>query len=141
MAMLRREDGPNVTEINAVLGRGSAFEGKLSFEGTVRIEGRFSGEIHTKDTLVIGEGAEVQAEVFAGSIVVSGGHVTGNLHARTLIELEKSARVHGNLESPALKIEKGVIFVGSCKMENIGQNAPRKDVPSSDKAADKPPKS
>ncbi len=119
MAILRREDGPNVAEINAVLGRGSAFEGKLTFEGTVRIEGKFSGEIHTADTLVIGEGAEVQAEIFAGSVVVSGGQVTGNVHARTLIELEKGARVRGNLEAPQLKIDKGVIFVGTCKMENL----------------------
>jgi len=119
MAMLRREDGPNVAEINAVLGRGSAFEGKLSFEGTVRIEGKFTGEIHTADTLVIGEGAEVQAEIFAGAVVVSGGQVTGNIHARTIIELEKGARVRGNLETPSLKIEKGVIFVGNCKMENL----------------------
>ncbi|WP_373047600.1 polymer-forming cytoskeletal protein [Vulgatibacter sp.] len=121
MAMLRREDGPNVAEINAVLGRGSAFEGKLTFEGTVRIEGRFTGEIHTGDTLVVGEGAEVHAEIFAGSVVVSGGQVTGNIHARTIIELEKGARVRGNLETPALKIEKGVIFVGGCKMENLGE--------------------
>lgn len=141
MAMLRREDGPNVTEINAVLGKGSAFEGKLSFEGTVRIEGKFSGEIHTKDTLVIGEGADVQAEIFAGSIVVSGGNVTGNLHARTLIELEKSARVRGNLETPALKIEKGVIFVGNCQMENIGQKGAGRETGVGEKPAEKPQKS
>lgn len=119
MAILRREDGPNVAEINAVLGKGSAFEGKLSFEGTVRIEGKFTGEIHTGDTLVIGEGAEVQAEIFAGAVIVSGGQVTGNIHARSVIELDKGARVRGNLETPALRIEKGVIFVGSCKMENL----------------------
>jgi cytoskeletal protein CcmA (bactofilin family) len=134
MAILRREDGPNVAEINAVLGRGSAFEGKLTFEGTVRIEGKFTGEIHTGDTLVIGEGAEVQAEIFAGSVIVSGGQVTGNVHARTLIELEKGARVRGNLEAPSLKIEKGVVFVGSCKMENIavvGDAPKNKAVPAS----------
>lgn len=121
MATTRRDEGRNALEINAVLGRGSSFEGKLTFEGTVRIEGRFKGEIHTADTLVIGDGAEVDAEVFAGSVVVSGGHVTGNIHAKTLIELEKNARVIGNLAAPALKIEKGVIFVGSCKMENLAE--------------------
>jgi len=124
--MGRREDGPNVAEINAVLGRGSAFEGKLTFEGTVRIEGRFTGEIHTNDTLVVGEGAEVHAEIFAGSVVVSGGSVTGNIRARTVIELERGARVRGNLETPALKIDKGVIFVGSCNMENVAEVAKNK---------------
>lgn len=121
MATARRDEGRNAVDINAVLGRGSAFEGKLTFEGTVRIEGRFKGEIHTSDTLVIGEGAEVHAEVFAGTVVVSGGQVTGNIHAKNVIELERNARVIGNLEAPALKIDKGVIFVGSCKMENLAE--------------------
>lgn len=108
-------------EINALLGRGSRFEGKLTFEGTVRIEGAFSGEIHTSDTLVIGQGADVKAQIFAGNVIVSGGTVTGNIHAKNLIELEKEAKVRGDLETPSLKIEKGVTFVGSCRMENLDQ--------------------
>lgn len=124
MAVLRREEPmPQTGEMNAVLGRGSAFEGKLTFEGTVRIEGKFKGEIHTSDTLVIGEGARVEAEVFAGSIVVTGGEVVGNLHAKQMIELERGAKVRGNLETPSLKIEKGVLFAGSCKMEGLENKA------------------
>ncbi len=49
------------SEVTTLLGRGSEFEGKLSFEGTVRIDGKLSGEIFTDDTLIIGEGAEVNA--------------------------------------------------------------------------------
>ncbi|MFO7155023.1 MAG: polymer-forming cytoskeletal protein [Pseudomonadota bacterium] len=121
--MSRREE-MNTNEINALLGRGSSFEGKLSFEGTVRIEGAFSGEIHTNDTLVIGQGADVKAQIFAGNVIVSGGTVTGNIHAKHMIELEKEATVRGDLETPALRIEKGVIFQGSCRMENLGQPRP-----------------
>ncbi|WP_420806372.1 bactofilin family protein [Vulgatibacter incomptus] len=119
--MSRREETSNPGSINAVLGRGSSFEGKLNFEGTVRIEGKFGGEIHTSDTLVIGEGAEVKAEIFAGTVIVSGGRVTGNIRAKTLIELEKEARVYGSLESPAVKIDRGVIFEGTCKMEKLDE--------------------
>jgi cytoskeletal protein CcmA (bactofilin family) len=50
-------------EINTLLGRGSAFEGKLTFEGTVRIDGKMSGEIFSDDVLVVGEGAEVKAKI------------------------------------------------------------------------------
>lgn len=121
MAMLRREDAVTPGELNAVLGRGSSFEGKLVFEGTVRIEGTFKGEIHTADTLVIGEGARVEAEISAGTVVVSGGEVIGNIRAKQVIELERSALVRGTLETPALKIERGVIFIGSCKMEVRGE--------------------
>jgi len=121
MAASRRDEASHPGDINAVLGRGSAFEGKLHFEGTVRIEGKFSGEIHTPDTLVIGEGADVTAEIFAGTVIVSGGAVAGNIRAKTVIELERNARVKASLETPALKIERGVIFAGSCKMENLDE--------------------
>lgn len=123
MASPRRDEFSTSGEINAVLGRGSAFDGKLTFEGTVRIEGKFKGEIHTKDTLVIGEGAEVSAEISAGTVIVSAGSVTGNIRATTLIELEKNARVRANLEAPGIRIERGVIFVGSCKMEGLGEES------------------
>ncbi len=113
---LKREDEARMGELNALLGQGSEFEGKLSFEGTVRIDGKFTGEIRTNDTLVIGEGARVQAEIIAGSVMVNG-EVQGNIMAKSLIELHQPAKVRGNLQAPTLSIEKGVMFEGTCKME------------------------
>jgi cytoskeletal protein CcmA (bactofilin family) len=123
MAMLKREEEMVVRgggDLNALLGKGSEFEGKLTFEGTVRIDGKFSGEIHTNDVLVVGEGARVQAEINAGSVVING-EVQGNIRAKTSIELHPPARVRGNLEAPSLSIDKGVIFEGTCKMEAQSQ--------------------
>jgi cytoskeletal protein CcmA (bactofilin family) len=108
-------------ELNAILGKGSEFEGKLTFEGTVRIDGKFSGEISTADVLVIGEGARVQAEINAGSVIVNG-EVQGNIRAKNSIELHQPARVRGNLESPQLSVDKGVIFEGTSKMEGLDKN-------------------
>jgi cytoskeletal protein CcmA (bactofilin family) len=110
-------------DVHTLLGRGSEFEGKLSFEGQVRIDGRFSGQISTKDTLVVGEGARVSAEISAGHVVVNG-TVEGNIKATNMVELHPPARVKGSIESPALSIDKGVIFEGTCKMENLKQGAP-----------------
>jgi cytoskeletal protein CcmA (bactofilin family) len=121
MATMKRDDEMQVRnsgDLNALLGRGSEFEGKLTFEGTVRIDGKFSGEIVTNDVLVIGEGARVQAEISAGSVVING-EVQGNIRAKSSIELRQPARVQGNLETPSLSIDKGVIFEGSSKMEGI----------------------
>ena len=106
-------------EVHTLLGKGSEFEGKLTFEGQVRIDGKFNGHIITKDVLVIGEGARVQAEINAGTVIING-TVEGNVRAAQLIELHAPARVKGNLESPALTMEKGVIFEGTSKMENLG---------------------
>ena len=106
-------------EINTLLGRGTSFEGKLTFEGTVRIDGRLVGEIFSDDILVIGEGADVRAKIEVGTVIVEG-NVDGNIRASKLIELHAPARVRGNLETPQLFIDKGVIFEGNCKMENLG---------------------
>ena len=61
-----REEKPvsaKAGQLNALLGKGSEFEGKLTFEGEVRIDGKFSGQIVTKDTLTVGEGAKVTADI------------------------------------------------------------------------------
>ena len=110
-------------DIHTLIGKGSEFDGKLSFEGQVRIDGKFTGQIMTKDVLVIGEGARVQAEISAGTVIVNG-VVEGNIKAATLIELKQPGKVKGNLESPAISIDRGVIFEGSCKMEGIGKGGP-----------------
>lgn len=109
-------------DLNALLGRGTEFDGKLTFEGQVQIEGRFNGEIFSKDRLIVGESAKVHAEVSTGTLMVYG-EVVGNIRAASVVELKAGARVRGNIETPALIIEKGVIFEGNCKMENLGKGA------------------
>jgi cytoskeletal protein CcmA (bactofilin family) len=106
------------SELNALLGRGSEFEGKLAFEGKVRIDGTFTGEISTNDTLHIGEGAKVSAEISCGTVVVEG-EVTGNIKATSAVELHRPAKVRGDIASPSLMIEKGVIFEGRSKMDSL----------------------
>lgn len=108
---------------NALLGKGSEFEGKLTFEGTVHIDGRFTGEIFSEGTLIIGEGAEVQAEIRVGSIAVYG-NVTGNITASEAVELHAPASLRGNILSPALHIDKGVFFDGACQMTNKSSGSP-----------------
>jgi len=106
-------------EVHTLLGKGSEFDGKLSFEGQVRIDGKYSGQISTRDVLVVGEGAKVTAEIMAGTVIING-TVEGNIKATGSVELHPPARVKGSIETPALSIDKGVIFEGSCKMDNLG---------------------
>ncbi len=122
MAMLKRDELASVPtasgDLNALLGRGSEFEGKLTFEGTVRIDGKFNGNIVTNDVLVVGEGAKIQAEISCGTIIVHG-EINGDIKAKTAVELHHPARMKGNIETPSLMIEKGVSFEGQCKMDVV----------------------
>lgn len=103
-------------EITTLLGPGAQFEGKLTFDGTVRIDGRFKGEVFSDDTLVIGEGAVVEAEIDIGEVIVQG-TVIGNIKAKRSIEIHAPGRVKGDLHTPSLQIAKGVIFEGRSFME------------------------
>ncbi len=127
MAMLKRDELTSVPsssgDLNALLGRGSEFEGKLTFEGTVRIDGKFTGTIVTNDVLVIGEGAKVNAEITCGTVIVHG-EINGNLKAKTAVELHHPARMRGNIETPSLMVEKGVIFEG--QTQDGGRRARRR---------------
>jgi len=105
-----------------LLGRGARFEGKLSFEGTVRIDARFIGSIVTNDVLVVGEAARIDAEITCGTIVVHG-EVNGNIKAKTAVEIHQTGKVRGDLETPSLVIQKGALFHGASKMDPPGAKA------------------
>jgi len=108
-------------DLNALLGKGSEFEGKLAFEGKVRIDGTFTGEIATNDLLMVGEGAKIQAEISCGTIVVEG-DIVGNIKATAAVELRRPAKVHGDITTPSLVIEKGVLFEGRSRMDDVQSN-------------------
>src|SRR3954466_5416154 len=99
MVATARQQG--LGEITTLLGRGATFEGKLTFEGSVRIDGRFKGEVFSDDTLVIGEGAVVEAQIDVGDVIIQG-TVIGNVTAKRSIEIHDPGRVKGDLHTPQL---------------------------------------
>jgi cytoskeletal protein CcmA (bactofilin family) len=101
--------------LTAFIDQGSSFEGKLSFKDTVRIDGHFSGEISSENTLVIGETGEIEASIRSKTVIISGS-VSGDVVAATRVVLHKSARMQGNIESPSLMIEEGASFNGQISM-------------------------
>ena len=101
--------------ISGLLEKGCEFEGKLTFEGTVRINGKFSGEIFSDGTLVVGEGASIDGKVDVGNIIVHG-EVKGTIKAHDRIEMHTPATVEGDITAQTLVIDEGVIFEGSCSM-------------------------
>lgn len=129
MALMRKEDVASqaaaiaVGQTHTILGPEAAFDGRLTFQGAVRIDGKFSGEIVTEDVLVVGESAEVTAIVNVGSLILNG-LIRGNVRAKKAVELHAPARLYGDIETPQLVIHSGVIFEGHCKMENLGKERP-----------------
>jgi len=101
--------------IDAFLGPNTSFNGTLVFDGTVRIDGNFEGNIKTNDTLVIAESGNVKAEIDAGTIIVYG-TFDGVLSAKERVELFKPAEVSGLIRSSIVKMEEGAVFNGKTEM-------------------------
>lgn len=95
---------------------GSHFKGILQFAKPLRIMGKFEGEIRGTELLEIGPQAHVTAHIEAAYVIVYG-HVTGNVVASEKVELRQGATLIGNIRSPKLEVDDGVIFEGQCEMK------------------------
>ncbi len=107
--------GASAGGLTAFIDQGSSFEGKLSFKDMVRIDGHFTGEISSENTLIIGETGEIEANIRSKTVIVSGS-VSGDVVAGTKVVLHKSARMQGNIETPSLMIEEGAALNGQVSM-------------------------
>ncbi len=107
---------PVSEEINAYLGKQTLFEGKMTFEGVFRLDGKFEGEIFEGGTLIVGETAVVKGKVKLDTIVING-LVEGDIHAKTRVEIHSTGKVYGTLFTPVLTVNEGGILEGHCKME------------------------
>ena len=101
----------------SVIDQGCELEGRLTFVGTLVLNGKFRGELYSSDTLLVGETGQAEAEVQVGVAIVSG-QITGNIIARERVELRGTARVYGDIVTPVLVLEEGVVFDGRCKMKS-----------------------
>jgi cytoskeletal protein CcmA (bactofilin family) len=122
------------SDLSAYIDEASEIEGKYTFSGTVMLNGRFSGEISSNDTLIIGEKGVVNATIRAGIVLVNG-EVVGNILGGERVELRGSARVFGDVEAPVVVVEEGVLFEGHCRMtKSQPQEGPAAAAPARDLA-------
>lgn len=105
----------NSKDIKAYLGQDTVFSGVLSFNGVVRIDGKMDGEVHTDDTLIVGETGILEADITAGTVICRG-KIKGTIKASKRIEIHTNSEVVGNIAAPSLLVEDGAIFDGNCTM-------------------------
>jgi cytoskeletal protein CcmA (bactofilin family) len=102
-------------EVNAFMGAETFFEGKLTYTGAVRLDGRFKGVIRSDDTLIVGETGRIQGEV------------VGNVYGKERVELHHPGRMIGNITAPVVIMDEGAIFEGNCKMKKKEEKKETKD--------------
>lgn len=98
--------------LNSVIGPGSIFEGKFYISGSLRIDGKFEGEIKTEDELVVGETGKVRTNIKARTVAIAGTMI-GNIIADEEVRLDKGGKLLGDVEVPVLHLNPGVIAQGT----------------------------
>lgn len=108
--------------ITAFLDEESEIEGRYTCAGTVVFDAKFSGEITSKDTLIIGERGVVHANVQAVNLIVRG-ELVGDVTASVRVELKRTARLIGNIDAPVIVMEEGAVHDGHCRMVKASSEA------------------
>jgi cytoskeletal protein CcmA (bactofilin family) len=122
---MSEQDLTGIGELQALLGQGARFEGKLTFEGRIRIDGHFQGEVFSDGVLILGPTADVTGRLEVGTLIVRGGKLTGEVRAQRLVEVYAPASVSANIVAPQLFLDKGAKFEGTCSLPPEPDGAPR----------------
>ncbi len=101
--------------VNSIIGEGTTLNGDFELNGLLRIDGVFFGKVRTNGKVLIGKNGIAECEIVAGTVVV-GGKVKGEIFATEKITLLSTGELIGNIRTPRLIIEEGVIFDGKCEI-------------------------
>lgn len=104
-------DDGNIT----LLAKGVELRGEIKVEGTVRIDGRLEGDVHTKGQVIVGEDGVVKGTIYASSII-SSGRIKATVTATERIQLLKTAVLIGEMHCPVISMEEGAKFQGVSDM-------------------------
>src|SRR6266545_5010646 len=104
-------DDSNIT----LLAKGVELRGEIQVEGTVRIDGRLEGDVHTKGQVIVGEDGVVKGTIYAGSLI-SSGRIKATVTATDRIQLLKTAILIGEIHCPVIAMEDGAKFQGVSDM-------------------------
>jgi len=110
---------------NCIIGEGSVFEGRFYVEGSIRIDGKFQGDIRTGEVLTVSSTGKVKTDIKARKVTIAG-TLIGNITASEEVNIIENGKVLGNIVTPKLNVEPGVITSGkltitSSTQENVAE--------------------
>lgn len=123
---------PSAPRAASLLGPDLVFEGQISGEGELHVEGGVRGDIHVA-RLVVGENAQIEGVIRGGQVEIRG-RVVGNIEAKA-VKLYESAHVEGDIVHEQLSIDVGAFFQGRCQQFQ----RPPAAAPAAQKAEPAPP--
>jgi cytoskeletal protein CcmA (bactofilin family) len=132
MSILRRDKSngneigrPDRTPIATLVGTGSRVDGTVECDGTLRVDGKITGSLQCRESVVIGETGYVEADISA-TVVIIAGELHGNATASEVVELMPTGKLYGNATAPSIEVSKGAFVSGRCETvpENLSPSMP-----------------
>lgn len=99
--------------INSIIGAGSSFKGVFYAKGSLKIDGKFEGDVKTDSYLIIGTNGKVKTTCIKAKEVTIAGTLIGDIKAEEDVILLETGRVLGNIETPKINVNDGVVVQGS----------------------------
>lgn len=114
--------------LSGFIGSGTSLTGETEFKSMLRVDGHLIGKITSEaGTLYVGSGGLVDANISVAATVVHG-TINGDIIASERIELGRTAKVVGNIQTPSLVMEQGAILEGNCSMMQAKSNFDKRPI-------------
>lgn len=102
--------------LSGFVGHGTMLTGETVFQAMLRVDGHLVGTVSSESgTLIVGTNGKVDANVSVSAAMING-TVNGDISATEKIQLGRTAKVIGNIQTPRLTIEDGAVLEGGCTM-------------------------
>jgi len=107
----------------SLIGSGTVVEGKITTEGSIRIDGTMVGDVLAKANAAIGASGVLKGTISAKNVSLAG-KVKGSVMASEKLILESKSVLQGDIKSSKLVVDEGALFEGQCSMPTEGGEEP-----------------
>lgn len=104
-----------MSNADSIIASECVIKGDLELHGRAHINGKVEGEITSDGELIVGEQGTIRANISGKSVIILG-RVEGHIKCSERLEMHAGAHVTGDVLSPRVVIQDGVLFDGRCWM-------------------------
>ena len=115
---------PGVPGKESVIASDLTIEGKIEGGGSVRIAGKFKGDVNVQGDLTIEAGAKLTGSVRADKVTIAG-ELEGNVLGASRIDLLQTGTVIGDLKARSLAVAAGATMRGKAEFGGEDGEGPR----------------
>ena len=126
MGFLKKDTDFASGEHYSVVSAECYFQGTLSVQGSLRVDGTLEGSVDNARHVVVGTDGKIVGDVSA-QVVVCGGTIQGNVCA-DMLEILAKASIEGDIRAKKMMVEEGGRISGQCTIgETDAQDTPATD--------------